>query len=599
LDDFRGAEADFDRCIERNPFVAYAYQYRGIARQSQKNYEAAIVDYRKNLEFRPEDKQSRLNMSIAFAQEKNYDRALACLDSLLSLHPRLTQAYLTRAAVYTEHGDTAAAYQDYDKAIELEDYSAPAYAQRALLALQQDKYQAALTDFDRAIRLDDRQAAYYINRGLVRYNLNDLRGAMADYDKVVAMDAHNPIARFNRGLLRAQVGDVYGALTDFGDVIDRESDNYMAIYNRALLNEEAREYRASVSDLDAVLAEYPNFVPGYYFRSEVKRKMNDAKGADKDYWYAYNLEQKLRKERDEGKIVTGREVYDSQASAEAAQNTREQSDKDIAKFNRLVVYDKETERQSKYNDDIRGRVQDQQAQVEPEPSFVITYYENVDALERATAHIDRRVSDYNQRHLLEMALRMVNHEAPLTDEQAAAHFQSIDRYSLAIMQDSTDATAYFGRALDFMVVQDFPEAISDYTRVIALDPQFIPAIFNRAVVRYKQMKVEQSEKTTENRHFEYELILYDYETIIRLHPDFVYAWYNRGNLRYEREDYRLAINDYSEAIRRNPDFAEAYFNRGLAHLALGETATGIGDLSKAGELGIVGAYSLIKKMTTE
>ena len=48
---------------------------------------------------------------------------------------------------------------------------------------------------------------------------------------------------------------------------------------------------------------------------------------------------------------------------------------------------------------------------------------------------------------------------------------------------------------------------------------------------------------------------------------------------------------------RNPDFAEAYFNRGLSRLSLGDTDRGIADLSKAGELGIMNAYNIIKRMT--
>ena len=48
-----------------------------------------------------------------------------------------------------------------------------------------------------------------------------------------------------------------------------------------------------------------------------------------------------------------------------------------------------------------------------------------------------------------------------------------------------------------------------------------------------------------------------------------------------------------------PDFAEAYFNRGLTHLSLGDANRGIADLSKAGELGIINAYSIIKRMTSK
>ena len=85
---------------------------------------------------------------------------------------------------------------------------------------------------------------------------------------------------------------------------------------------------------------------------------------------------------------------------------------------------------------------------------------------------------------------------------------------------------------------------------------------------------------------------------IKLNPEFVYAYFNRGNLRCAQRDFRAAILDYNEAIRHDPDFAEAYFNRGLARLSQGDAQRGIADLSKAGELGIINAYNIIKRMTS-
>ncbi|MDR0547700.1 MAG: tetratricopeptide repeat protein [Dysgonamonadaceae bacterium] len=597
LDDYQGAESDFTLCIERNPFMVLAYQYRGAARQSLNNYKGAVEDYNKGLEFRPEDKQMLLNKAIAFLQEKKYDESIGVLNLLLKYQPRYTNGYLARGAVYSEKGDTVLAFSDYNKALELDKYYASAYAQRAMLFFQSEKYKEALSDFDQAIHLENKQVGYHINRGLVRYHLHDLRGAMADYDLVIKLDPANKIARFNRGLLRSQVGDVYGSLDDFNQVIAWEPDNYNAIYNRVLLHNEAGNYTEAIDDLNRVIDEYPNFVPAYYFRSELKRKLKKTKEADLDYWAAYDLEQKLNKLREQGKTVTGKGVFDSPELADTENDStsiRETSDKDINKFNRLVVYDKEEELQSKYKNEIRGRVQDRQIKADLEPQFAVTYYENLSEVDRSIARIDKTVSDYNRQGMLDLQLKIVNRESPLTDDQAAHHFQSIDRYSLILDRNPADAGAYFARAMDFMVLQDLSEAIDDFGRAIAQQPDFVLAYFNRAVVRYKQIEINGS-----SENFDRELILRDYEAVIRLNPDFVYAYFNRANLRCLQKDYRAAVIDYNEAIKRNPDFAEAYFNRGLTRLYLGETNRGIEDLSKAGELGIVSAYGIIKKMTAD
>ena len=646
LDDYQGAEDDLTQCIQINPFLTYSYLYRGIARQYQNNYKGAIEDYDKGLNFSPENKQILMNKGIAYIQEKDYDSAIKTINLLIMSQPKYAEAYAMRGSVFAEKGDTIQAFNDFNKSLELNKYLAPTYAQRGMLYYQKGQYKEALADYNEAIRLEPKQLGYYVNRGLIKYNLNDLRGAMTDYDNVITLDSRNTIGRFNRGILRAQVGDASRAIEDFNVALNNEPDNFMAIYNRAILNNDLRNYRDAVADLNAVINEYPYFVPGYYFRSEIKRAMNDAKGADTDYWYAYDLEKKLKQEKAKGKIITGKGIFDpsdsTRTQTEASEkNARERSDKSIEKFSRLVMYDKEEEIKSSYKNEIRGRVQDRQIKVDWEPQFVITYYEKLEDIDKTITRFDKTISDYNALNLLKLQLKVVNKEAALSDPQAAYHFKSIDDYSLSIDKNPNNADAYFGRALDFMVLQDLTEAMNDFSRVIELRPGFILAYFNRAVVRFKQMQIENydesvsandvqnltlnirakastSYQTTTNpftqqktdanksiktedtrRAFEYDQIMQDYNKVVELNPDFVYAYFNRANIRCYQKDFRQALLDYNEAINRNPEFAEAYYNRGLTRLFLGDTARGIADLSKAGELGIIEAYSIIKKMTAE
>jgi len=649
LDDYKGAEDDLNQCIEINPFLYYSYFYRGIARQYQNNFTGAIEDYNKGLRFHPEDKQILVNKGIAYGQDKKYDLAISALDTLIMYQPKFTQAYSILGSIYAEKGDTVKALENFNQALALDKYSAPAYARRGMLYYQQGKYQDALSDYNEAIRLEPKELGYYVNRGLIRYSLNDLRGSMSDYDAVLILDPQNTIGRFNRGLLLSQVGDDKRAVEDFNVVIGNEPDNFMAIYNRAILNNDLHKYKDATSDLDQVLSEYSYFVPGYYFRSEVKRAMGDAKGADKDYWYAYDLEKRLKQEKANGKIITGKGIFDPSDSIKSVtatdtneKNARERSDKNIEKFNRLVMYDKEDETKSSYKNEIRGRVQDRQVKVDLAPDFAVSYYERPEDIDKTINRFDKTVADYNARMILKMQLKVVNKEAALSDQQAQFHFHSIDDYSLVIEKDSSNADAYFGRALDFMVLQDLSEAVNDFTRAINLRPDFVLAYFDRAVARSKLMQIENqdagvarnevqnlslniqlnanksSQQATnsysqstvdsnnsftvdkENRRaLEYDQITQDYNKVIQLNPDFVYAYYNRANIRCNQKAYREALADYSEAINRNPEFAEAYYNRGLTRLSLGDAANGIADLSKAGELGIIEAYSIIKKMTAD
>ena len=603
LDDFKGAEEDCTLCLQRNPFLTQAYYARGIARQSQEKYDEAIDDYQKGLEFKPEDRQMLVNMAVAFIQKKDYNGAEKTFDDLMTAHPKYSMNYMTRGAMYLEKGDTLKALADYNKAIEMDPYYAPAYGNRAILHYQMDDYKDALADLNEALRLDTRESGYYINRGLLRF----------------------------------QVGDNNRAIEDFDVVIQQEPDNYMAYYNRALLRFETGDYRGAVQDYDVVLKQYPTFLPGFVSRSEAKRKLGDNVGADRDYWAAIKMEEQAKNGQLPKTSSSGSNtaVNGDAKTDDSEENTREQSDKNINKFNRLVVYDKEQERKSKYQSEVRGRVQDRNVHVDLEPQFVLTYYEKADPVKKLV-YYDKMVEDYNGQMVLKRKLRITNEEAALTEDQIAVHFASIDEYSAEIERDPNNANAYFGRAMDFMLVQDFSEAIKNFSEAIERDPSFTMAYFNRAVERYKQLMYTQSQQASKDtydlsgsgmnlnigksaqsqvnantsvdlrsamlkdnkRAYEHEQIMRDYDMVIKLNPGFVYAYFNRANLRCAQRDFRAAIVDYNEAIERDPEFAEAYYNRGLARLSQGDVNRGIADLSKAGELGIYNAYNIIKRMTS-
>jgi tetratricopeptide (TPR) repeat protein len=176
-------------------------------------------------------------------------------------------------------------------------------------------------------------------------------------------------------------------------------------------------------------------------------------------------------------------------------------------------------------------------------------------------------------------------------------------------------------------VQDFSSSIEDFNKAIAFDPKFTLAYFDLAVVYTKQLDLKENvpeyDKKSEQPDIitslggtntkkeptlsgtslldpgklEYDLIVKNYGKVIELNPEFVYAYYNRAEIRYKQNDFRAAILDYNEAIRRDPQFAEAYYNRGLARFRIKDKDRALDDMRKAGEMGVIEAYSIIKRMT--
>lgn len=613
LEDYQGAEQDCSEAIGRNPFVVDYYQVRGLARINLGRYQDAISDYNEALVHAPENVGLWHNLILCKMREQDYEGAQRDAQRLIGFSPRYVPAYLMSAEVWMKQKDTLKAETCISQALEIDRYNPDTWSAKAILNLRQERYKEAEADLDEAIHLASLNAGNYINRALARYHQNNLRGAMNDYDRAVDMEPNNLIGLYNRGLLRAQVGDDNRAIEDFDRVIEMEPDNMMAIFNRGLLRDQTGDYQGAVADYTTVLDEYPDFMAGYQQRAAARRKIGDRRGAERDEALL------LKAEIDRRNALAASTGNTSEAdrkddAREEEGKTRKKSNRNVKNYRKLVVADSE-DLQQKYKNEYRGKVQNRNVKVEMEPMFVLAYYPKESEVKRSVNY-HKIVDELNNTHILVKRLHITNQESPLDQLRIDEHFASIDSYSARIVESPNRADIRFARALDFYLVQDLSSAVDDLTQAVLLDGDFMPAYFNRALIRCKQQEYRQAEETIEmvatdlkttakageprgtmGQVHEYELVRADLDKVIQLAPDFEYAYYNRAVLFCQQNDYHAAVVDFGKAIEVNPNFGEAYFNRGLTYIFLGQTVEGLADLSKAGELGLFKAYNIIKRYT--
>ena len=82
----------------------------------------------------------------------------------------------------------------------------------------------------------------------------------------------------------------------------------------------------------------------------------------------------------------------------------------------------------------------------------------------------------------------------------------------------------------------------------------------------------------------YDDAIADYDKVIALNPNIATAYTNRGVAYRKKGEVDRAIADYDKAIALDPEDAAAYFNRGLAHESKGEVDRAIADFRKALEI---------------
>lgn len=434
---------------------------------------------------------------------------------------------------------------------------------------------------DEAIRLKPHEADYYLNRAFIRYNLDDYFGAMADYNYTLELEPHHSAALFNRALLRYEVKDLVKAAADLEEVLKIEPDNFHARYNLGLVNLERGRHKEALSDFAAISARYPRFHPAYYAQAEAMRLMGNMRGAMQFARQGDELVRSYVKNPEANPL--DRPTIQAGTSNPGDSGHQPESEEEVMnKFNQLVTAGSVTETQLSFNDRIKGRVQDRDIAVEIEPAYMLSFAESPRSLKN-TSNYFRELDDFNRSRYIAHRVYLT----PVSDTPAEIYeslFRIADEYAAAT-RDSRRAADWLALALARTQLKDPDAAIAAYDKAIQYYPDFAMAYMGRAYARTLTGDLRQTA-----------LAMADYDKAIELQPRLIYAWFNKGNLQYQNEDYTSALRCYTEALTIDPEFAEALFNRGITYLRLGNKRQAFADLSKAGELGVLPSYNVLKRM---
>ena len=284
---------------------------------------------------------------------------------------------------------------------------------------------------------------------------------------------------------------------------------------------------------------------------------------------------------------------------------RKRSEIDPDKFASLVV-DDEPKYEHNYKSEYRGRVQNRQVETNYLPMFQLSYFPNTQNVSGVQA-FDKAVEDLNQqlstlasgtsasgskaaaaKGKISDKVYIVCSKEQLDENGSMKIFSLIDKLSaeLSVAKDiEQKKLILMRRAIAHSVLRDFEAAISDFTYYISLDDKNALAYWQRAVCQAEMDEFNKAEG----------------KGVVNIHSaeaDFsdAYIYYNRGNLHAGRNELSKAIDDYTIALKIDNRLAEAYYNRGIARAKSGNRQAGIQDLSKAGELGLYDAYSVIKRL---
>ena len=596
LGDFGGAETDFDKSIEINPIYTQAYHYRAITRSREGKYDLALEDLDYAVELRPDYYGLYFTRGVTYFLSQQFGRAVEDFNRFIIHEPRDPGAWLNRGASYLFLGDTAKALRDYNQAIELDFREPEGYIRRSRIYYAQHRYKEALGDLDRAISIDTANTFAYFNRALIRYETKDIQGTIEDFGQVLKREPDNSLTLYNRALILSQIGDFEKALQDYDKVLNINPENVLAYYNRAVLFAETGRYRDAIEDLTKAIELYPDFANAYMNRSYVKNLLGEYKSSKEDYETA---QQKVREYR----------AASEKNAGSFADTTR--------KYSSLIALDADFAKKD-FNDEL---LQHRDIDIKLRPLYRFTL---ADAREDTRYALVRRYEN----PLIDKFIAEASVPVAITNSDTVFTGKIPDdviEKALYGTPDEGTARNSFLKALYETVNRQYNSALLYYDEAVDADsPDNISALYrafyymNRGVLRAEmidfissiesnvQVLTMDDSGTTRARVKDQVSQISDYSTAIsdmkkdaETVGDIPYIHFNLGNLYCLTSEHISSIDSYTEAIRLFPYMGDAYYNRGLVLIYLKDKEKGCIDLSRAGELGVPEAYSVIKKYCEE
>ena len=137
---------------------------------------------------------------------------------------------------------------------------------------------------------------------------------------------------------------------------------------------------------------------------------------------------------------------------------------------------------------------------------------------------------------------------------------------------ASDAFFYFNRAIKKEDDGDYYGAISDYDKVIEINPNNASAFYNRGIIKGRDLK-------------DYSGSLSDLNQAIEITPIYDQMYVSRCLVKSNLIDYYGAISDCNKAVEINPKDSQAFINRAVTKFLIGDKKGACFDARKGKSLG--------------
>jgi tetratricopeptide (TPR) repeat protein len=163
------------------------YFLRGLAHVAHTEYDKAIEDFTKGLEFDPENAGILTNRGRTWYRKQNYKQAIADFDGALRVNPKHFMAWNNRGLAHLALGNLDQAKKDLTSALKHNRKFVEAYNNRGVVNGRKGDLRAAIRDYTSALEIDSTSFDALTNRSFAHRQLGEFRQAVADLTTAIRL----------------------------------------------------------------------------------------------------------------------------------------------------------------------------------------------------------------------------------------------------------------------------------------------------------------------------------------------------------------------------------------------------------------------------
>jgi len=222
------ALSDIDALIKYPSSVgsqSYNCLWRGHILTRIENYEEALKEYTRAIEFYPDNVFAYESRSRVYGEIGEHELALADVDTIIKKASSPNSKHnVLRGKTLLKSGDKEGAIREYNKAIEIDTDDIFAYLERISFYEQEEKYDFVLKDYEILILKNPNSAGWHYQRAKIYYKMKLMDLAIKDLEKARKLSPKRANSAYLLGeIYEIQYKDKEKALVYYRLVLESDS----------------------------------------------------------------------------------------------------------------------------------------------------------------------------------------------------------------------------------------------------------------------------------------------------------------------------------------------------------------------------------------